>query len=453
MKTCFAIEELTLTKDRQEYSVTPEPFNLLDLIRPFSFGLIPSTSQLDGHLLGQHTVRMSPISTAQLNPSSQRFCIRPSHFVLLPILLNNTNPIALRYSLTALEDENKVEFFELNAKDLRAIELSRVNTRSSQYDPTRSSHYDAYDEYDDDDGEEDESSTISRRKLQKTQSLVHIEINKPGVARLEGVVDVSDVDARIGYPHDVVIAPCPQVEFMEDSWPENQILCTGSEHELQIMIEIYGIPPLALRWAQQTNGKVEHLVVEGIDGERRIDQTGLTPQAILLRGGLPQKVQVPLTISPDTVGTYIYTLEEVSDGVGNVAPVERREVDLESTQTLYKRELQVLRRPAISFRHCGPGRPTPLLIGSETPVSMTVSVADPIDAPWDVELQYEPIVDFEDGSKHDERFKPWRKKISTRDQQRDLTLQANVPGEYTILGIKGRVRIVEHHLAMPALKQ
>ncbi|TFK77394.1 hypothetical protein BDN72DRAFT_830551 [Pluteus cervinus] len=429
---------------RQDFPATPEPFNFLDFLRPLSFGLIPPTYDSDGHLLGQHTVRMSPISTAHLNPSFQTYCLGPpTNSVLLPVLLNNTNPIGLRYSSIPLGSDGtaKVEYFDLSGKDLKAIEQARLrHLELLKPATTRSPDDDDYDEYDDDDDDTD-ASINPRTNLQKTQSLVHIQINKPGFVRLERVIDISNIDARLGYSNGVTVAPCPRVEFVEDTWPDPHVLCTGADQELQVMIDIYGVPPLTLRWSQTTNDKPEHFLVEGIDGGNDNPRAAESAQQPLARHGKPQQVKVPLTISPDVVGTYVYTLQEVSDSVGNVVRVGSDTLSSDaptSGKTKFTRVLQVLRKPAVSFKQCGPGNPTPLLVGSEAPLTVTANIADSLDAPWEIQLKYQPSVDLEEGAKPDKRFKPWNKVLSTKGDTKDLSVRATAPGEYTILGVKGK---------------
>ena len=74
-----------------------------DVLSGVGLGALFGVDSRDSHLLGQHTVRMSPISTANLNPDGQTFCFaRPGQHILIPVVLNNTIPTHFRYSLTPL---------------------------------------------------------------------------------------------------------------------------------------------------------------------------------------------------------------------------------------------------------------------------------------------------------------------------------------------------------------
>lgn len=86
----------------------------------------------------------------------------------------------------------------------------------------------------------------------------------------------------------------------------------------------------------------------------------------------------------------------------------------------------------MSFRSCGPGRPASLLIGKETPLLVTANDADVDDGPWDITIKYQPPSDDK------RKFKPWQQDFKTQLGKRELTLLARAPGEYSIVGVKGR---------------
>ena len=403
------------------------PFRVTDLVP--TFGLFGTNDGGDPHLLGQHTVRMSPISTAQLNPYAEAFCLEtPGSAVLVPILLNNTTPIGIRYTLLPLghgegqEIIGKVETHDLNVKDIRAIEQSRQE--SLELTRTNANKRDVndpdYDEYDDD--EEEDSTESSANALQKSQTLVHVRVTKPGTLHLERVLDFANVDARLAYPLEVVIAPCPKVEFVPDDISRGEnIRCAApgvvSGHkgstpgeDINFNLDIFGVPPLSLRWYEDVNGRREYFAVEGIVG----DQTrGISE--------VPQKLQIPLTVSLGAIGSHTYTLEHVVDRYGNsLTPVP----SFTTTRTI-----TVLRRPSVSFKTCRPGRPSSLLIGFETPVVITTHSSDPSDGLWDVDVRYTPS---------NKRHKAWEKQLTTQDSTKDITLHASAPGEYTILSVKSK---------------
>jgi nucleoporin POM152 len=396
---------------------------------------------------------MSPISTAQINPNGQTFCLSPpGNVVLVPILLNNTNPVGLRYSLTPLgysidEKNGKMEYVDLSAKDLKAIEQYRLDTlQLTRPEASAKRDADDYDEYDENEAADDVENPHSY--LQKTQSLAHVRITKPGILRLERVVDFSNIDARLAYPSELTVVPCPRVEFVEDtvSTKGEDVRCAGQNPELELAIDIHGVPPLSLRWFKAVNGRREQFLVEGIDdGQGHTHSWSASEE----KGGriqaIPQDLRVPLAVSLDALGTHAYVLEEVVDGLGNVIPVGSESLTLmhpsprsdttAGVNSRNTRSFTVLRRPTMSFKYCGPGNPTSLLIGSEAFLVIGINEADASDAPWEITLQYQPL----SGDDRGKRLKPWKKTMKSEMGKRELKIGVSTPGEYTIIGVRGKV--------------
>ncbi|KAJ7727833.1 hypothetical protein DFH07DRAFT_970045 [Mycena maculata] len=419
---------------------TPEPFSVFDILGPLSFGLLGSSAlgSRDAHLLGQHTVRMSPISTARLNPHGLTFCLaEPATSVLIPVLLNNTDISTLKYSLVPLGYEpdsglgGKIENFQVSSKELKAIEQSRLEMTRPSALTARRDQEDEYDEYDDEDTDSATDSPSPSSALQKTQSLVHIKLSKFGTVHLEQVLDSSNVEARLAYPSEVTVVPCPRVEFIEDTSPS--VRCAGQDQDLELMIDIRGVPPLSLRWFKVVNEKPEHFIVEGIDSDLA-DGSG---KAGTRRKGEPQQLKVPLTVSLNAAGTYFYALEEVVDAFGNIVHLDIPSLDPSAPNTKTTRSLVVLRTPTVSFKSCGPGSPASLLIGSEAHLSIATNGADALDAPWEVSLSYKPPIASDDASTA-KRLHPWKKTLATLGSRRELDVRATAPGEYTVLGVKGK---------------
>jgi nucleoporin POM152 len=398
---------------------------------------------------------MSPISTAQLNHHGLSFCLAPpDNFVLIPVLLNNTHLSGLRYSLARLghDGEDSREYVDVTAKDFKAIEQSRLE-RLERSRPPSPGKSDEYDEYDDDNDHSEHQTTQS--SLQSSQTLVYIRLSKPGTLRLERVLDGSGIDARLHYPLAVTVVPCPRVEFVEDDIAKNNIHCAGQDSALDLMIDIHGVPPLSLRWLKTINGQREQFLVEGIEDGHEHGHTdtpkstqhvdpeisGAQEGALVWRTRLPQALRIPLTVPLDIPGTYLYALEEVMDAVGNVVRIGSDLVVLDSgsaSQTKTTRSLMVLRRPTVSFRHCGLGTPASLLIGSDVPLTISANEADDFDAPWEISLNYQPLTDV-DGNKGGKRSKAWKKTLKTQGDSRELSIRANAPGDYSIVGVHGKV--------------
>ncbi|KAF8956062.1 hypothetical protein BDZ97DRAFT_1925843 [Flammula alnicola] len=448
---------VAFTSGFSDASSTSEAFSIRDILAPLSFGIISSTSSSrDAHLLGQHTVRMSPISTAHLNPQNLNFCLSPSiGFVLIPIVLNNTNLAGLKYSITPLgyfdnASRSKVEIHDLNAKDLKVIEQNYYEKLQLATQPGPAARAaDDYDEYDDDD--DDTGSDSTRAKLQQTQSLAHILLSQPGIVRLERVYDQSNSDARMVISEAVVV-PCPQVEFAKDEGSAQEpIRCSGQEPNTQLKISVHGVPPLSLRWLRTVNGNREQFLVEGIEGDHKdyhdhkddnqptevVDHP--TASSVMSRVPRPQHVTVPLSISLENPGTYLYALEEVTDGVGNIIRVgiEAPSSITDSTsKTKTTRSFIVLQKPAVSFAQCSTDTPASLLIGSDTQINIRSVQVDAFDAPLDINLAYQPPTDGD--VKNNKRYKAWKKTLKFQGDERSLAFRVNAPGDFKIVAVKGK---------------
>lgn len=422
----------------------------------------PDTSS-DAHLLGQHTIRMSPISTAQLNPHAHTFCLSPNtgNTVLIPVLLNNTDVGNLRYTLVPLgydaDKGDKIEFVELSQRDIKAIEASRVEGMQVMRpaNTKRDVNDDDYDEYDD--GDEEQETDDRDSSLQKTQKMIHVRLRKPGTVRLERVLDTSNVAARLlNHPVEVTVVPCPQAEFAPDKL--EPMRCAGQDPDLELAIDIRGVPPLSLRYFKDVNGRREHFLVEGIEVGQGSEGEA-SSEFPLVNGRRKTRVaselKVPLRVSLNAIGKHTYVLEEVIDGMGNSVTVEHPQHlrfglavghmhghDVNATlhdNSKTTRSLTVLRRPSMAFRGCGPNSPASLLIGSETRLTVAAIDADSQDAPWEVSFKYQPPASDSDKGVA-KRFKPWKKTLHTQKEKKELVLGANAPGEYTIVAVKGKVR-------------
>ncbi|CCL98085.1 uncharacterized protein FIBRA_00079 [Fibroporia radiculosa] len=458
---------------------TPQSSGLWSLI-PGLGTLVGSYSDRDAHLLGQHTVRMSPISTAHLNPYGQTFCLSSSgDSVLIPILLNNTNPAGMRYTLFPLgyvegvggekarASTGRIERVELSAKELKAIETARleklqlVRLSSSK----RSPDIDGYDDdYDEEDEDEDPLNLPNSPSLQRTQSLAHIRLNKPGKLQLDHVFDSSNVETRLVYPSEVTVVPCPRAHFAVDSvfTRREDVRCAipgmtnGAGEEVVLDIDVFGVPPLSLRWYKEVGGRRESFMVEGIEDSEHVRHRtpGESSISAVSTSRAPANLRIPLAVSLDALGTHSYILESVTDSVGNVvhAGTEVQVLDGAPEDLLHKasgnedqnvrlkthRSITVLRRPGVSFKHCGPGSPTSLLVGADAPLTVSTIGADELDAPWDIDISYQSPLAEDESPVGIKRNRPWSKGFQTEKGKKDLILHASAPGEYHVTRIKGR---------------
>ncbi|KAG6337069.1 hypothetical protein ID866_2022 [Astraeus odoratus] len=427
---------------RIDVASTPEVFHWTDAFSPWRLAsLLFDVDNKNQHLMGQHTVHMSPISTAQLNPDGHPFCLSPPGYaVFVPVLVNGTAPTSVRYSFTPLthidgqSGAGRVEHVEMNAKELKALAQARLE--GLQVERISNSAECEYDEYDDDD---DDESLPPQSRLQKAESLTHVRITKPGTIRLERVLDSSGGPVKLLHPLEMAVVPCPSAQYADESLtPEGAIRCAG-DNRLDLTIDIRGVPPLSLKWSKDVNGKKETFLVDNIEDSNPTPR-GTGDERDIVRSALRifQKFKVPLSLTVNSLGRVTFILENVIDGLGNVVPLDQGKttdvirshgVVLDSKTA---RSLNILARPTVSFRNCGPGAPAPLLLGSETSLDLALNSGDTLDAPWDIQVRYDPSEISHTSSES--------KNLSLQTEADSKSLQVGVAasGEYTITSIKGK---------------
>lgn len=130
--------------------------------------------------------------------------------------------------------------------------------------------YDAEDLDDNNDSENRGQRLTMYPVLERTQSVIHLPVDKPGLVRLENVRDtIADNAARI-LSDQIFVVRCPKAEFVGETPSVADMKCVNSEE--QFLIRVFGMPPLSLRWRREINGRKEFFNVEGIDGVKKVSR-------------------------------------------------------------------------------------------------------------------------------------------------------------------------------------
>lgn len=398
------------------------------------------------HLLGQHTVKLSPISTARLNPAQLSFCLAPPHNeVLIPILFNNSHPNSIAYSISALGDKSPSKTFTLQSKELTKIE-QRWRDYFHDASLTKSGRLDSdpYDpEYENDDynsGKTDQAakkggrgrimgssdkppklplSPLARRfystPLESTQSITHISVTRPGVVTLVDVKASDNSGFRISGPEVLVVAcPTARFEVPKDLPAPKARECAGTEKELAIVAE--GVAPLKLNWHREINGRRESFVAEGIEGNP--DATNLP---------LSQNITIPVALSLSSLGKHRYAIDSLMDGAGNFFEPSLRPV---GSVDHIARSVEVIGRSSATFKNCGLASPVDLRKGGDATLVLALSKGERLDSVKSVTVQYVPPMGF----KASPYTKEYRPKTSADGE---LPIVVKQPGTYTIMSVDG----------------
>ncbi|KAG8698543.1 hypothetical protein FRC11_014353 [Ceratobasidium sp. 423] len=233
------------------------------------------------HLLGQHTVRLSPINTAKLNPQGLSYCLAPHthNSAFVPIVFNNSQPHILQYSISPLGDKGPRTYVNLTWNDLKSISSTRTKLMAHTQTPVpvrpriKLSEADEWDQLDE--VEENPTKNSDEPALSKTERLAHVRIVQPGVVRIERVLDKTGADFRIRYS-EVIVVECPSVAFepVEDKYRGNR--CTGDKVDMDVRAR--GVAPVELKWGVTIAPKSKYgtrrsgqdFTIRGIEGKEEV---------------------------------------------------------------------------------------------------------------------------------------------------------------------------------------
>jgi nucleoporin POM152 len=371
------------------------------------------------HILGSVTIHILPHSTAKLilqdvgscycvsSPPSNEDPALPfplfsqSRAATIPVLLNNTTPKYLQYSLQEFgEPFESRNTFNLTSKDLKQIASYKSQRRRKR----GVLDYDTFDEELEEEEEFDFASgsgnTIGQRligydgtydsdsargtsvdspafpgsarenaflryvELEKTQAIWSFNVQRPGIIRIERIIDKSDADVRIPAPSSenakIIVVPCPSARFHQDDQDKQalrieqkqgkkagkssaldvtQTACQNDAEDKArtISVDVFGFPPLKLAYSRQLgkNNKRETYTIDGIapdgailashsqKGSTKARKLPVSPGAAAAPGQQlilgheaphgpvlkPQVLNVPLNMSLSVVGAHQYTLD------------------------------------------------------------------------------------------------------------------------------------------------
>lgn len=205
----------------------------------------------------------------------------------LPIRVNQTDPILIE--LLRLDFNNgDSEIMSIPAKQLKQLKR-QAEKRHSQ------------------------SSFDLHRDL-------FLPIRKPGLYRLRRVVDESKLEVRVR-SSDSIITACPRA-LIKNSYSHK---CRGELSNLVLAVE--GTPPLKIKYSRQVNDHDRGFSFQNIQPDHlRTPLLGHRSLGRLFDAREPeitwaqsQVIEIPLNESLNIGGDWLYMVEEVHDGTGNVA--------------------------------------------------------------------------------------------------------------------------------------
>ena len=177
-------------------------------------------------------------------------------------------------------------YVNFSSRDLKQIEKIRSEALAAleQADPDEGD--DTEDDYYDHHETSKQRALTTRNapdleyRLEKTEILQHIKVSRPGIVRLERVLDQANTEVRIR-PTEVTMVHCPEVEFMTNGLKGDEKRCAGAVEDLNL--KMYGVAPLTLKWHRDVAGHRENFLVEGIEGDHKVRKVNVGFQKTLLK--------------------------------------------------------------------------------------------------------------------------------------------------------------------------
>lgn len=346
----------------------------------------------DTHIMGRYTVHILPEGVAKLNPHGHCYCLGPSSpTVTVPIKINGTQPVSIQLTRMDLEDAAAVDTINLSHK-----EIKKLTARAPRED------------------------TPGLRFLP-------FAVKQPGLYRLTKVKDVTELDVRVHSSHALVV-PCPKASVKARPGAKKDA-CTNDMSDLSIQLE--GLAPLSVTYSRVVRGKPTTLSVSRIHPENyespllsgfNID-TYLAAEdnkyEDLATWAKRESLSVPLNDSMTSTGDWLYEIDQVTDGCGNLVDYKAGQEDGDSWlpgHSGLEHKLLVHDRPVVRFDGCDSQNTLALPRGRRAALPLRLDNQG-VDVPYRLQVDFTPSDRL--GSSTEHALKP---------QSRELVMKS--PSDY-----------------------
>ncbi|KAG0341413.1 hypothetical protein BG004_006039 [Podila humilis] len=312
-----------------------------------------STDQ-DSHLLGRHTVLITPYSSAVINPEEQCFCIPMANLPVIqqpeiPIVLNGSLPHVIEYTITSFE--------------------TGVATTHKASGPFK------------------ESSNVLKkvRSGQDGISVYTLQATTPGAYKLQKLLDKEGVDIRFFKGKEVYVVRCPEARI--DHHKDSLDRCTG-KGDVDVPIVVQGLPPWRVTYKRQSKlGTQELLIEEEPAGYSSPFLKGWSPPTKPDYSWARQhEMNLSAHLGLATPGDYAFQVSKVKDGCGNVIDIQGlvsrglREPEI--------RHVKIRSRPAVTTK-CDPRKPIKIVtLGSSPKTKIGLDIKSG-DGPFHIGYMYQ----------------------------------------------------------------
>lgn len=303
-------------------------------------------------ILGKQIINLLPEGSAILNPQLKAFCLDSSHtLVHLPIQINQTSPDSielLRYDL--ITDE--VETILIGSKQARKLKK-------------------------DADKGHDKTDTSTPRMLQ-------YPVTKPGLYQLQRVIDKSKLEVR-RRSNDVAVVPCPKASISAS----NLDRCNGDLSG--ISMHVTGVPPLKVKYNKRINHQQSSSITQTVQSAEGLgDESGIVLDPKRPHMGWTQSHSLSVDINEilSQNGTWMYTLEDVEDGLQNKIIFDLA-IDKKAQVEKHAQGITVHKRPVLKLDGCDAEHY--LRVARESTVKMPLALGPNSQIPasdWPLTMRY-----------------------------------------------------------------
>lgn len=355
---------------------------------------------------GQYMVKILPESTAIMNPFEEKFCIddKFNTFVYIPFVFNSTDPNNL--ILSKIDFEGVQTDLHFQGKDIKRLKTSDAVPDSA------TDHF----------------------SFGSSAAFAAVKISETGIYRLLQVADAEGVSSKV-FSSDLIIPRCPSASF-ETKQEGNK--CLGDIDST--IITVVGIPPLKLEYSRLVLGRESMHSIESVQPENFASPlfSGGLPQQLSssmdFTWAKPQEIEVAIDAPLNSVGEWIYNIDQVQDGLGNVIAFDKL---FEKRGKLYPASspsdifssLVVHPRPQIRYSGCDSQHPLVMPLGSALSLPLDI-VGDASNGPYEAVMEFKKLENGE-VSENGEVF-------SHVFEHKGSKLVVNRPGAYSLVSVKGK---------------
>jgi nucleoporin POM152 len=334
----------------------------------------------------QYQILTQHRSSAMLNPNDGSFCIGASTKMIdLPILMNQTVPIALELLRIDLET-NTNETIAVSGKELKKLKTQGGKT--------------------------------SGKKDTSMRTLLY-PIRQTGLYRLLRVVDESKLEVQ-RQSSDVLVVTCPSGHIKTVASDK----CRGELSDFYLHIK--ATPPLKIKYSKRINQEDRSHVSLTVHPENL--ETPMAPESpsdALTRIGRDsgdyswaqtRHVQVPVNETFGIKGSWLYAIDEIEDGVGNIIDYTREisRPHKSARDGSISQSFVVHERPRAILEGCSPQKPLKAAKGRSR----------------NLPVRFNPTGQFTTEAKHHitYSFLPQRSDSSGVDDEQTTSLSATLSG-------------------------